>query len=185
MPWKNAQWDTQYHNCGYRVWIRNFFGGSVSVFDRLLCWMVWGTSVCLLKYRSQFCLQFLAVLDRFIEFPVQGQLSILTYPQKYDLVSSLYRRYHFDQYVEKYQEIADLISQNSVYSGHFDEIIQTDFQNDSRYTTQIDHTFLQHINRWRLEIGEHLYERFFRFYVWGFRQEKPRKSFPVYLARSS
>lgn len=73
-------------------------------------------------------------------------------------VSSLYRRYHFDQYVEKYQEIADLISQNSVYSGHFDEIIQTDFQNDSRYTTQIDHTFLQHINRWRLEIGEHLYE---------------------------
>ncbi len=73
-------------------------------------------------------------------------------------VSSLYRRYHFDQYVEKYQEIADLISQDSVYSGHFDEIIQTDFQNDSRYTTQIDHTFLQHINRWRMEIGEHLYE---------------------------
>ncbi|MDE6621407.1 MAG: Eco57I restriction-modification methylase domain-containing protein [Lachnospiraceae bacterium] len=74
-------------------------------------------------------------------------------------VSSLYRRYHFEQYVEKYEEIADLISRDSVYSGHFDEMIKADFQNDTRYTTQIDETFLQQINKWRLEIGEYLYQR--------------------------
>lgn len=74
-----------------------------------------------------------------------------------DVLSSLYRKYHFEQYAEKYQEIADLISEDSVYSGHFDEIVKADFQNDSRYTTQIDETFLRHINKWRLEIGAYLY----------------------------
>lgn len=73
-------------------------------------------------------------------------------------VSSLYRKYHFEQYAEKYQEIAELISKESVYSGHFDEIVTADFQNDTRYTTQIDETFLKHINNWRLEIGEYLYK---------------------------
>lgn len=71
---------------------------------------------------------------------------------------SLYRRYHFDQYVEKYQEISDLLSRDSVYSGRFDQIVQTDFQNDNRYTTQIDATFLRQINQWRLEIGAYLYK---------------------------
>lgn len=73
-------------------------------------------------------------------------------------VSSLYRRYRFEQYVEKYQEIADLISRDSVYSGHYDEMVKADFQNETRYTTQIDETFLRQINQWRLEIGEYLYK---------------------------
>lgn len=73
-------------------------------------------------------------------------------------ISSLYRKYHYEQYVEKYQEIADLISKDSVYSGRFDEIVQADFQNGTRYTTQIDETFLHHINQWRLQIGEYLYQ---------------------------
>ncbi len=73
-------------------------------------------------------------------------------------VSSLYRRYHFEQYAEKYQEIADLISKDSVYSGRFDEIVSINFQNETRYATQIDETFLRHINKWRLEIGEYLYK---------------------------
>lgn len=72
-------------------------------------------------------------------------------------VSSLYRRYHFEEYVEKYQEISDLISRESVYSGHFDEMVKADFKNNARYTTQIDETFLQQINKWRLEIGAYLY----------------------------
>lgn len=72
--------------------------------------------------------------------------------------SSLYRRYRFEQYVEKYQEIADLISRDSVYSGHYDEMVKANFQNETRYTTQIDETFLRQINQWRLEIGEYLYK---------------------------
>ncbi|MCI9080430.1 MAG: N-6 DNA methylase [Lachnospiraceae bacterium] len=71
--------------------------------------------------------------------------------------SSLYKRYNFEEYVEKYQEIACLVSRDSVYSGRFDELVKADFQKDTRYTTQIDETFLQHINKWRLEIGRYLY----------------------------
>lgn len=71
--------------------------------------------------------------------------------------TALYRKYYFEQYVEKYQEIADLISRDSVYSGHYDEIINSCFQGERRYTTKIDETFLMQINRWRLEIGSYLY----------------------------
>lgn len=72
--------------------------------------------------------------------------------------SSLYRRYHFEQYVEKYREISDLISRESIYSGRYDEIVKKDFSKDERYTTQIDDTFLQQINSWRLELGTYLYK---------------------------
>lgn len=72
--------------------------------------------------------------------------------------TSLYRKYNYEDYVEKYQEIADLISKDNVYSGQYDEFIKSNFQNDTRYSTEIDETFLKQINEWRLEIGTYLYE---------------------------
>ena len=75
-----------------------------------------------------------------------------------DANTSLYRKYHFEDYVAKYQEIADLISRDTVYSGRYDEIVKTDFQSDNRFSTKIDETFLKQINQWRLEIGRYLYE---------------------------
>lgn len=80
-------------------------------------------------------------------------------PEEGDSAStSLYRKYSYEEYVEKYQEIADLISRNNVYSGQYDEFIKSYFQNDARYSTEIDETFLKQINKWRLEIGSYLYE---------------------------
>lgn len=81
-------------------------------------------------------------------------------PEEGDSAStSLYRKYSYEDYVEKYQEIADLISRDSVYSGEYDEFIKTNFQTDIRYSTEIDETFLKQINKWRLEIGTYLYEK--------------------------
>ncbi len=80
-------------------------------------------------------------------------------PEEGDSVStSLYRKYNYEDYVEKYQEITDLISRDNVYSGQYDDFIKSNFQNDTRYSTEIDETFLKQINKWRLEIGTYLYE---------------------------
>ncbi len=80
-------------------------------------------------------------------------------PEEGDSASiSLYRKYNYEDYVEKYQEIADLISKNNVYSGQYDEFIKSNFQSDTRCSTEIDETFLKQINKWRLEIGSYLYE---------------------------
>ncbi len=80
-------------------------------------------------------------------------------PQDGDNAStSLYRKYSYEDYVEKYQEIADLISRDNVYSGQYDEFIKSNFQTDARYSTEVDETFLKQINKWRLEIGTYLYE---------------------------
>lgn len=80
-------------------------------------------------------------------------------PEEGDMAStSLYRKYNYEEYVEKYQEIADLISRDNVYSGQYDEFIKSNFQSDNRYSTEIDETFLKQINKWRLEIGSYLYE---------------------------
>lgn len=75
-----------------------------------------------------------------------------------DASTSLYRRYSYEEYVEKYEEIAALISRENVYSGQYDEFVKTDFQNGARFSTEIDETFLKQINKWRLEIGTYLYE---------------------------
>ncbi len=71
--------------------------------------------------------------------------------------TSLFRKYYFEQYVEKYEEIAELISKDSVYSGQYDGLVNIYFQSGKQYTAKIDETFLKQINRWRLEIGSYLY----------------------------
>lgn len=71
--------------------------------------------------------------------------------------TSLYRCYHYLEYLEKYSEIHSLLSRDSVYSGKFDEFANGNFQNVDRYATEIDEIFLEQINHWRLEIGRYLY----------------------------
>ena len=70
---------------------------------------------------------------------------------------SVYRKYHCSEYEEKYQEIYDLISQKSVYSGKFDEFTSSHFQDKGRTTSEIDEQFLQQLNYWRLQIGLSLF----------------------------
>lgn len=74
-----------------------------------------------------------------------------------DVNTSVYRKYYFDEYVRKFQEINDLISRESVYSGRYDEFTKGNFQNNHRFSTQINETFLKQINDWRLKLGQYLY----------------------------
>lgn len=73
---------------------------------------------------------------------------------------SLYRKYHYLEYFEKYAEINKLISRQNVYSGEFDQFVNENFLNVDRYSTEVDEVFLQQINDWRLEIGEYLHNRY-------------------------
>ena len=80
-------------------------------------------------------------------------------PEEGDSAStSLYRKYSYEDYVEKYREIADLISRDNIYSGQYDEFVKTNFQSEKRFSTEIDETFLKQINKWRFKIGNYLYE---------------------------
>lgn len=76
-----------------------------------------------------------------------------------DVNTSVYRIYHFEEYARKFQEINDLISRENVYSGKYDELIKGNFQNDNRFSTEVDETFLKQINDWRLELGQYLYQK--------------------------
>lgn len=70
---------------------------------------------------------------------------------------SLYRKYHYLEYLKKYEEIYELISRESVYTGKYDKYVEDKFPNEERYSTEVDEVFLKQINKWRLEIGDYLY----------------------------
>ena len=98
------------------------------------------------------------------------KLSILTnfeYLMIYDVTNkpqegeaatvSLYRKYNYLEYLDKYEEIYELISRESVYSGKYDSNVESKFLDKNRYSTEVDEVFLKQINEWRLEIGSYLY----------------------------
>ncbi len=70
---------------------------------------------------------------------------------------SIYRKYHCTEFEEKYQEIYDLISRESVYSGYFDEFTSSAFQSKGRTVSEIDEQFLNFLNYWREQIGLSLF----------------------------
>lgn len=79
-------------------------------------------------------------------------------PQDGDAATvSLYRKYHYLEYLKKYEEIYELISRESVYTGKYDEYVEEKFPSEDRYSTEVDEVFLKQINEWRLEIGDYLY----------------------------
>lgn len=77
-----------------------------------------------------------------------------------DVNTAVYRKYYFEEYAKKFQEINDLISRESIYSGKYDEFIKGNFQIDRRFSTEVDETFLKQINDWRLKLGQYLCEKY-------------------------
>lgn len=73
--------------------------------------------------------------------------------------TGLYRKYHFEDFEAKYSEIYELISQENVYNGKFDEYLNRNFQANNRYTQELDETFLDLLNLWRVEIGVYLFNK--------------------------
>jgi hypothetical protein len=64
-------------------------------------------------------------------------------------------RFHYSEYVDRFDEISQLISRAAVYSGDFDEQFSDATQN--RPAEKIDAVFLDQLNRWRLALCTDLY----------------------------
>lgn len=71
--------------------------------------------------------------------------------------TALYKKYYFEEYVKKFDEINGLISKQSVYNGSYDNFVDEKFHKTEKYHTKIDEIFLEQINLWRLDLGKYLY----------------------------
>ena len=69
--------------------------------------------------------------------------------------SNLVGKYHYTDYLDKYDEIYSLISREIVYDGTFDK----KFENNISLGLDVDDIFLNQINEWRLELGTYLYKK--------------------------
>lgn len=68
-----------------------------------------------------------------------------------------FRGYHYSEYEEKFEEIYELISRDSVYSGYFDKFVKNEFLIRERQKQQVDELFLEQINNWRVSLSNYLY----------------------------
>jgi len=64
------------------------------------------------------------------------------------------RSYSFTEYVDKFDEIYEQLSRDSVYSGKFDEIFATD--EEIVGTEPFDQYFLKQIERWRVLLAQNM-----------------------------
>lgn len=70
-----------------------------------------------------------------------------------------YRLYHYTEYVDKFDEIAMLISRAAVYSGAFDSYLDAHFPATGGHMQQVDSLFLTQINGWRVALSNELYSK--------------------------
>lgn len=68
-----------------------------------------------------------------------------------------YRKYHYLEYLEKFDEILSLISRDTVYSGVFDKYFDEHFAKSGSQRQQVDELFLAQINQWRISLSNELY----------------------------
>lgn len=82
------------------------------------------------------------------------------FPQENDNCTvARYRLYHYTEYVDKLEEIHNLISKDAVYSGMFDQYTEENILKSSNQTKQVDELFLSQINSWRIALSNELYAK--------------------------
>ena len=83
-----------------------------------------------------------------------------TIPKETDSCSvSRYRKYHYTEYVDKFDEIYRLISRDAVYRGNFDKYFNEAFNGADSQKQQVDAIFLSQINEWRIALRNELYSQ--------------------------
>lgn len=65
---------------------------------------------------------------------------------------ALINKFHYTEYIEKFDDIASLLSREFVYSGEFDKSF-TEVEGQKK---QVDDIFIDQINEWRLKLGQYL-----------------------------
>lgn len=66
------------------------------------------------------------------------------------------KKYHYTEYVDKFEEIKRMIGKDSVYTGYFDKYWKS-IENQLQ-TYSIDNLFLEQINKWRIALGEAIFD---------------------------
>ena len=69
---------------------------------------------------------------------------------------ALIKKYHYTEYVDKFEELQSLLGKESVYTGQFDEEWKSIEEKLSLFS--IDHLFLNQINEWRKQLGAEIYK---------------------------
>lgn len=69
---------------------------------------------------------------------------------------ALYKKFYYKDYLNKFSEINNLISRNSVYSGNFSSWTNALLSTTSDHTP-VDATFLEQIDGWRVRLANKLY----------------------------
>lgn len=71
-----------------------------------------------------------------------------------------FKKYHYTEYVDKFEEISMLISKKSIYSGDFDDNLDNNCFSvfDKGLQLPVDRYFLMSINEWRRRLGNYLYK---------------------------
>lgn len=83
-----------------------------------------------------------------------------TVPKENDTsIVSRYRAYHYTEYIEKLDEIAELVSRDAVYNGNFDRYFNEIFGSADSQKQPIDTMFLSQINGWRIALSNELYAK--------------------------
>lgn len=67
---------------------------------------------------------------------------------------AMIRRYHYTEYVEKFEELKKSLGKESVYSGEFDEIWKDIEVRLKQWS--VDKQFLKQVNDWRLMLGKEI-----------------------------
>ena len=99
----------------------------------------------------------IAVLTNFEYFIIYDTTTV---PHDNDKCSvSRYRIYKYTEYVDKLDEIAKLVSRDSVYSGEFDKYFSETFTGAGSQKQQVDVLFLRQINDWRVALSNELYSK--------------------------
>ncbi|NMF06870.1 Eco57I restriction-modification methylase domain-containing protein [Clostridium beijerinckii] len=85
-----------------------------------------------------------------------------TVPPKHDDDSNVavLKKYHYTEYIEKFDEIKDLISKDVIYNGFFDTALDNYHfaVYEKGLRLPVDEYFLNQINSWRLSLGDYLYK---------------------------
>jgi len=68
----------------------------------------------------------------------------------------LLKKYHYTEYIDKFDEISLYLSRNTVYSGIFQSNISSLIGNLPGLHIKVDNYFLEQINEWRVDLGNHL-----------------------------
>lgn len=68
--------------------------------------------------------------------------------------TALLKRYHFTEYIDKFDEISSLLARDVVYSGQFERVLEPLI--DEGASRSVDDYFLDQINGWRVLLAQNL-----------------------------